>query len=114
MPAPSAYLTAAELQNAPLGVDWKSVVSAGATGPAGVTGPQLYEELTNVILRASAAVDSYCQQVLGATTDSEEKWQSSGLAGVDVNGYLWVHTDYWPILSVSRLSMVRPGTMNAA
>jgi hypothetical protein len=104
----SQYLTVAELLNAPLGLALRSVPAAGATGPGGVTGQQTYEELTNVILRASALADSYCQQVLGATVDSEEKWTESGLAGIDQRGYLWVHTDYWPVLAVSAFQYASP------
>ena len=107
---PSQYLTVAELLNAPLGLALRSVPAVGATGPAGVTGQQTYEELTNVILRASALADSHCQQVLGATVDSEEKWTGSGLAGIDHNGYLWVHTDYWPLLAVESFQYAYPAT----
>ncbi|HEV7213828.1 MAG TPA: hypothetical protein VGP33_01790 [Chloroflexota bacterium] len=98
---PSQYLTVAELLTAPLGLSLRAAPASGATGPSGVTGQQTYEELTNVIRRASALADTYCQQVLAATSDSEEKWTGSGLAGVDANGYVWVHTDYWPVLAVS-------------
>jgi hypothetical protein len=104
----SQYLTVAELLNAPLGLALRSVPAVGATGPGAVTGQQTYEELTNVILRASALADSYCQQVLGATADSEEKWTESGLAGIDQRGYLWVHTDYWPVLAVSAFQYAPP------
>jgi hypothetical protein len=105
---PSQYLTVAELVNAPLGLALRTVPPAGATGPGGVTGQQTYAELTNIIRRASALADVYCQQVLGATSDSEEKWTGGGLAGVDSNGYLWVHTDYWPVLSVSAFQYGAP------
>lgn len=99
---PSQYLTVAELLVAPLGLSLKATVPApGSTGPKGVTGQQTYEELTNVIVRASTMADSYCQQVLGTTTDTEEKRTDGGLAGIDQHGYLWAHTDYWPIISVS-------------
>lgn len=99
---PSQYLTVAELLAAPLGLSLKSTVPAPfSTGPAGVTGAQTYEELTNVVIRASTMADSYCQQVLGTTTDTEEKRTDGFLAGIDQHGYLWVHTDYWPVISVS-------------
>ncbi|MGI8915210.1 MAG: hypothetical protein ACR2JY_15730 [Chloroflexota bacterium] len=111
---PSQYLTVAELLSAPLGLALRATPPAGATGPGGVTGQQTYEELKNVILRASALADSYCQQVLGATVDSEEKWTESGLAGIDRNGYLWVHTDYWPVLSVQALQYAAPSAGGGA
>lgn len=109
---PSQYLTVAELLNAPLGLSLRTVPTAGATGPAGVSGAQSYEELTNVIQRASALADVYCQQVLAASQDSEEKWTDGGLAGIDANGYLWVHTDAWPVLSVSSFQYAFPAAGN--
>jgi len=110
----SQYLTVVELLNAPLGLALRSVPPGSAGGPAGVTGQQTYEELTNIILRASALADSHCQQVLGATVDSEEKWTGSGLAGIDHNGYLWVHTDYWPLLTVESFQYAYPATGGTA
>jgi hypothetical protein len=111
---PSQYLTVAELLNAPLGLSLRTVPPSGATGPSGVTGQQSYEELTNVIRRASALADSYCQQVLAATLDSEEKWTEGGLAGIDQRGYLWVHTDYWPVLAVSSFQYGHPSAGGTA
>gem|GEM_PF-2264148 len=98
---PSQYLTVAELLGAPLGLELRSIPATGSTGPGGVIGQQTYEELTNVILRASAMADLYCHQTLGATQDSEEGWTDSAKAGIDNNGYLWLHTNNWPVLSVS-------------
>jgi len=107
---PSQYLTVAELLVAPLGLALRSVPAPGSSGPAGVSGAQTYEELTNLIVRASTMADSYCQQILGATQDAEEKRTDGGLAGVDQHGYLWVHTDYWPVLSVSSFAYAYPAT----
>lgn len=107
---PSQYLTVAELLAAPLGLSLRSIPPGGSSGPAGVSGAQTYEELTNVIVRASTMADSYCQQVLGATQDTEEKRTDGGLAGVDQHGYLWVHTDYWPVLAVSSFAYAYPAT----
>lgn len=97
----SLYSTPAVLQYAPLGVDWQSVVSQAATAPSRPTTGQVYSELTNIILRASAMMDTYCQQVLAATTDSEERRADDSRSGVDSNGYLWVHPDYWPVRGVT-------------
>ena len=101
--ARSQYITVAQLYNAPLGIDLKSVVPPQAAKPGSqVSGMQLYEELQQIVLRASAMIDNYCQQVLRATTDSEEKWTgAASRAGVDQNGYLWVRPNYWPVRSVS-------------
>lgn len=101
--AGSQYITVAQLYNAPLGIDLKSVVSPQAAKPGSqVLGQQLYEELAQIVLRACAMIDNYCQQVLRATTDVEEKWTgASSHAGIDQNGYLWVKPNYWPVRSVS-------------
>jgi len=98
--AVSQYLTVSDLLTAPLGLSLRNTPTPGSTGPTGTTGAQTYEGLTAIIQRASALADSYTQQVLGATLDTEEKRTDQFLAGIDVNGYLWVHTDYWPVLSV--------------
>jgi len=104
----SQYVTVQEMLTAPLGVSLRNVSAKGSTGATGVTGQQTYEELQFVAQRASALADNYCMQVLGATLDTEEKWTGSGLAWVDVNGYLNVHTDYWPILSVQSFQYSYP------
>lgn len=95
----SSYLTPADVLSAPLGIALSSLPGANP-GTSPVLTQQVYEQLVGVIARASGMVDNYVEQVLGATLDSEEKWTNRGLAWVDVDGYLNVHADYWPVLSV--------------
>lgn len=52
--------------NAPTGVPWEIVPSPGADNAS------QFAELTNVCWRATSIVDTYCNQVLRATVDSEQ------------------------------------------
>lgn len=54
------YITPAELVNAATGIDWLSLPVAAASSA------QRLQEQTNIIRRASAWVDAYCQQQLDA------------------------------------------------
>lgn len=96
----SQYLTVPELLAGPLGISWRNIPSPGSTGPSGVTNAQNYQQVLDVINKASGIVDQYCFQTLQATLDSEEYMTDSPNCGVDNEGYLWVHTDYWPIISM--------------
>ncbi len=97
----SQYLTVAELLNAPTGLDLKNIPAPGSTGPSGVKGIDNYAELTNIIQRASSMMDTFCRQILGATTDSEEAWTQSRKCGINKEGHLWFHTGNNPVISVS-------------
>jgi hypothetical protein len=82
------YLTVAEFKQAPTAVDVDDLVGNGS---AAVND----QELANVIARASSWIDSYCGQVLGATTDTE-----TFRARISRDGFLRLHPRYWPILEV--------------
>ena len=86
------YLTIAEFKQAPTAVDVDDLVGGGTSAIND-------QELANVVARASSWIDSYCGQVLGATTDSEAL-----RASVDRRGFLKVHPRYWPITEVVALS----------
>ena len=101
MSQPSLYITPQELFNAPLGLSLRNVPAQGNTGPAGVSGAQNYEELMNQCYRASALVDNICQQILGATSETEELWSNGFRAGIDNNNYLWIQAANFPVISVS-------------
>lgn len=60
------YVTPAMLTSAPTGVSWSLIPLPKAT-----TGQQ-YEEQLNICWRATSIVDTYCNQVLRATVDTEE------------------------------------------
>lgn len=67
MAAPGTpYITPAMLQNAPTGVSWSIIPKPRATGQ------EQFEEQLNVCWRATSMVDTYCNQVLRATIDTEE------------------------------------------
>ena len=82
------YLTVAEYKQAPTGVDVDDFVGGGSIGLND-------QELTNVIARASSWMDAHCNQVLGATQDTE-----SFRARVSRDGFLRVHPRFWPIISI--------------
>lgn len=65
--------------------------------PGGTT-QQNQAELANVIRRASSWIDSYCNQVLGATVDTETRE-----ARLNRDGFLRIITQNTPIISVSNL-----------
>ncbi len=102
----SRLLTVTELLQAPTGVDWNTIAeNAGAASPV-----QAIEE-ANVIDRASAWVSAFCQQRLDATTNSETARLARNMAKtwVDRDGWLWFHTDLFPVLSVSAMSWAQAG-----
>lgn len=82
------YLTVAEFKQAPTAVDVDDLVGGGS---AAVND----QELANVIARASSWIDSECNQVLGATVDTE-----TFRGRVSRDGMLKVHPRYNPILEV--------------
>lgn len=59
------YITPAALENAPTGVSWTIIPEPGATAA------QVQAELTAICWRATSIVDTYCNQVLRATADTE-------------------------------------------
>lgn len=66
MPIGTPYCTPAMLLNAPTGASWEIVPEPGADSEARLA------ELTNIAWRATSVVDTYCQQELRATVDTEE------------------------------------------
>ncbi|MCL5947416.1 MAG: hypothetical protein M1298_05315, partial [Chloroflexi bacterium] len=72
--------------------------TAPRAGQQGATQAMTYDELTALAQRSSVIADTFCEQVLGATVDSEEHWTGDGLAGIDNNGNVWVQTERWPVV----------------
>ena len=62
----SPYVTPDVLVSAPTGISWSTIPSG-----SGVTPAQRYAEQSNLCARATAQADSYCNQVLRATLDTE-------------------------------------------
>lgn len=83
------YITNDQFKRSPTPIDWQKLVSGGL--------PQDQEnELTEMIGRASAWVDSICMQVLQATTDTEQ-----GIVSTNRYGEMTVHPRYHPVLEVT-------------
>lgn len=82
------YITAAEFKQAPTGTDVTNLVSRDPEASLA--------ELVNVIGRASSWADQYCDQVLAATTDTDEEW-----ARIARDGWFHLHPRYNPILSLT-------------
>lgn len=59
------YITVQMLENAPTGASWEIVPEPGADSESNTA------ELTNICWRATSIIDTYCNQVLRATVDTE-------------------------------------------
>ena len=91
-PQPSLpYITADEYKQAPTGVDVTNLVKGDAGASAA--------ELVNTIGRASAWADNLCNQVLGATTDTE-----GARITPSRDGTLRIHPQQTPIIAVTAVS----------
>ena len=87
------YLTLAEFKNAPTGIDISDLVFNS-------TDPDIQDaELSNVIARASSWIDTYCNQVLAATTENEQQ-----RTRVRPDGTIRIHPRYNPIVALTAFS----------
>ncbi len=82
------YITVAEYNQAPTGVDLSNLVSKDPAASAA--------EGANIIARASAWADNFCGQILAATTDTD-----TNRVQVSRDGYMHIHPRYTPILEVT-------------
>ena len=80
------YLTVAEYKQAPTAIDYNNLV-VGSTDPAVQDA-----ELANNIARASSWIDTYCNQVIGATIENEQQ-----RSRMRPDGTIAVHPRYSPI-----------------
>ena len=86
------YLTLAEFKNAPTAIDIDNLVWNS-------TDPDVQDaELTNVIARASSYLDTYCNQILGATVDTEQQRTRIGR-----DGTIKFHPNNSPVVAVTDL-----------
>lgn len=90
------YITPGMLTNAPTGVSWKIIPAPKASDQEQLAG------VTNICWRATSTVDTYCNQVLRATVDTEQL-QGPGNVRVGVqrdtgNGILIMRR--WPVTDV--------------
>ena len=83
------YLTLAEFKNAPTALDYGNLVVGGNQQAQDA-------ELSNAILRASSWIDQYCNQILGATNDTEQQ-----RARIRPDGTIRFHPKYFPIVALT-------------
>lgn len=93
------YLTNQEYLNAPTAIDIDNLVFNSSDPDVQAS------ELTNVISRASSWVDTYCNQVLGATLETE-----SQRIRISPDGYLKFHPRYNPVIALTALQFGWPST----
>lgn len=95
----TSYLTTQEYRNAPTAIDIDNLVFNS-------TDPDVQDsELANVISRASSWVDTYCNQVLGATQETETQ-----RARISSDGYIKWHPRYNPVIALTDLWYGNPST----
>jgi len=83
------------LISAPTGISWKTI-----PGPQASAAAQLAEQF-NMCLRATHAVEAYCNQTLRATIDLQTESGPSRRLTVDGNtGVARLTTNNWPVLAV--------------
>lgn len=93
------YLTADEYRNAPTSIDIDNLVFNSSD-------PDVQNsELVNVIARASSWIDTYCNQVLGATEETE-----SQRTRISPDGYIKFHPRYSPVIALTALQYGNPST----
>ena len=88
----SPYLSLAEFKNAPTALDYGNIV-------AGQNQSAQDAELTNAITRASSWIDQYCNQIIGATADSEQQ-----RTRIKRDGTIRFHPKYSPVVALTSFS----------
>jgi|688.fasta_scaffold99525_4 hypothetical protein len=93
------YLTTTEYRNAPTAIDIDNLVF-------NTIDPEAQDnELANVIARASSWVDTYCNQVLGATYETETQ-----RSRISPDGTIKFHPRYSPIIALTDFWYGNPST----
>ena len=92
-------LTTTEYRNAPTAIDIDNLVFNSSD-------PDVQDsELANVIARASSWVDTYCNQILGATTETETQ-----RSRISPDGTIKFHPRYNPIIALTDFWYGNPST----
>lgn len=86
------YLSLQEFKNAPTALDYGNIVAGGTQAAQDA-------ELSNAITRASSWIDQYCNQVIGATTDTEQQ-----RVRIRPDGTIRLHPKYFPVVAMTDLS----------
>ena len=93
------YLTTTEYRNAPTAIDIDNLVFNSSD-------PDVQDsELANVIARASSWIDTYCNQILGATTETETQ-----RSRISPDGTIKFHPRYSPIIALTDFNYGNPST----
>lgn len=93
------YLTTAEFRNAPTAIDIDNLVFNSSD-------PDVQDsELANVIARASSWIDTHCNQILGATSTTEQQ-----RSRITPDGYIKWHPNYNPVIALTDLWYGYPST----
>jgi hypothetical protein len=94
------YLTLEEYKAAPTAIDLDNLVFDSQD-------PEVQDnELRNVIARASSWMDTYCNQVLGATTETEQQ-----RSRVSTDGSIRFHPRFSPIVALTEFNYGYPTNM---
>lgn len=94
------YLTLEEYKNAPTAIDINNLVYNSQD-------PEVQDaELRNVIARASSWADTYCNQVLGATVETEQQ-----RSRVSTDGSIRFHPRFSPIVALLNFEYGYPTNM---
>lgn len=93
------YLTTTEFRNAPTAIDIDNLVFNSSD-------PDVQDsELANVIARASSWIDTHCNQILGATSTTEQQ-----RSRISPDGYIKWHPNYNPVIALTDLWYGYPST----
>lgn len=87
------YLSLQEFKNAPTALDYGNLVAGGNQTAQDA-------ELTNAIIRASSAIDQYCNQIIGATLDTEQQ-----RTRIKSDGTIRFHPKYFPVVAMTDLQL---------
>jgi len=94
------YLTLEEYKNAPTAIDLDNLVFSSQD-------PEVQDtELRNVIARASSWADTYCNQVLGATLETEQQ-----RSRVSTDGSIRFHPRFSPVVALTDFNYGYPTNM---
>lgn len=94
------YLTLEEYKNAPTAIDLDNLVFDSQD-------PEVQDaELHNVITRASSWIDTYCNQVIGATKETEQQ-----RSRVSTDGSIRLHPRFSPIVALTDFNYGYPTNM---
>lgn len=91
------YITPELLQTADTGIDWSSLVP-GHTGDAVALAEQ-----TRICWVATSMADTYCNQTLRATLDTEEVYAPDDRAPILPSGVCRIQLSRWPVIAVAQV-----------